>query len=277
MKQIRFLFRGLLAGCFALSMVTTLSAQSSQEGIVKVVSLKGAARYTVSGDSNWKPVKVGLVLKPGSVIWTAGDSYVDVVLNNARATEGLGSAMGTDVTEVTTPDSGYRPKAVQDAIRIFENTVLGVDKLTVTKTGADTSSETQLDLKAGRIFGTVKKLSATSVYEIKIPNGVAGIRGTIYLLGSDGVLSVLTGSVVISYVSNGVPVVKEVPQGFQFDPKTGLVTEITNPVLRELARLAQIFANYLPNMRGTTFIRDNTIYNVSPIQSGGSGDSEQQN
>ena len=68
--------------------------------------------------------------------------------------------------------------AEQNIVRMWENTLLGVDKLTFTQTGADVVTETQLDLKAGHIFGMVKKMSAASKYEVKIPNGVAGIRGT---------------------------------------------------------------------------------------------------
>lgn len=272
MKQIRSFIRGLLIGCFALGIVTSLSAQS-QDGIIKVVNLKGAARYMVAGTTEWKPVKVGALLKPGTVIQTAADSYVDLVLNNARATQGLSSSLASEADLSLTSSSsgsgggaGPAPKAKQDAIRIFENTVLSVDKLTITKTGADKVTETQLDLKAGRIFGTVTKLSAASVYEIKIPNGVAGIRGTIYLISADGVVDVLTGSVVVSYVSNGVVVTKEVPAGYQFNPATGDVTPISNPLLRELARLAQLFAKYLPQTPPITYTHDNTIYNVSPTK-----------
>ena len=256
----------LITAIIATAMVTTLSAQTTQEGFVKVVSLKGAARTMPDG----KAVKIGEILKPGAIIQTAADSYVDLVLNNSKAMQGLGSAMSDEEASKsvsTSGDNGYKPKAVQDAIRIFENTVLGVDKLTVTKAGDEVVSETQLDLKAGRIFGTVKKLSAASVYEIKVPNGVAGIRGTIYLIGADGVVSVLTGSVVISYVSNGVVMTKEVPAGYQFNPNTGQVTPITSPLLKQLVRLAEIFSKYLPNLPGTTYLYDNTIYNVSPVQS----------
>ena len=269
MKQILPVIRVILAGCFALAMATTVSAQTTQDGIAKVVNLKGAARYMVGGSSDWKAIKVGLILKPGAVIQTAADSYVDLVLNNSKATQGLGSALSADIptsTSTSSADEGYKPRAVQDAIRVFENTVVGVDKLTITKTGADTVTETQLDLKAGRIFGTVKKLSAASVYEIKIPNGVAGIRGTIYLIGADGVLSVLTGSVVMSYVHNGQVITKEVPQGYQFNPATGEITPISNPILKELSKLAQIFSRYLPNMPGISYPFDHTIYFVSPTK-----------
>jgi hypothetical protein len=270
MKQMCLFVRGILAACFVLAFVTATSA-ATQDGIVKVVNLKGAARYMPAGGSDWKPLKTGMLLKPGAIIQTAADSYVDVVLNNAKATQGLNSALSAEPASYNPnePSGNYRPKAVQDAVRIFENTVLSVDKLTINKTGADTVTETQLDLKAGRIFGTVKKLSASSVYEVKIPNGVAGIRGTIYLISADGTVSVLTGEVVVSYVSNGVVTTKDVPAGYQFDPSTGQVTPISNPLLRELIRLAQMFSHYMPTFVEITLPNDKTIYRVSPIESHG--------
>ena len=101
----------------------------------------------------------------------------------------------------------YQPSSEQNMVRIWENTLLGVDKLTETHTGADVVTETQLDLKAGRITGTVKKMSAASKYEVKIPNGVAGIRGTVYDISAEGVIKVLSGSVVLAYVGpDGAPV-----------------------------------------------------------------------
>ena len=78
----------------------------------------------------------------------------------------------------------------------------------------------------------------------------------------------LTGSVVISYVSNGAVVTKEVPAGFQFNPATGQVTPITNPILQQITRLARLFSKYLPNIPGTTYVFDHTIYNVSPTTTG---------
>lgn len=266
MKQIRSLVRALLGSVVVFALTATLSAQA-EEGSIKVVNLKGRARYTMGTSGEWKDIKVGTVLRPGTIIQTASDSYVDVVLNNTKATQGLSSALSSDVTEVST-SSGTTGKAkvVQDAVRVFENTVISFDKLSLTKTGADTVTDTQLDLKAGRIFGTVKKLSASSTYEIKIPNGVAGIRGTIYLIGADGVVSVLTGDVVVSYMMNGSLVTKEVPAGYQFDPTTGQVTPLSNPLLQQLYRLAQIFARYLPNMPAVSYTHDHTIYNVSPTE-----------
>jgi hypothetical protein len=83
---------------------------------------------------------------------------------------------------------------------------LAIDKLTAEDTGTDMVTETQLDLRAGRITGSVKKLSAASRYEIKFPTGVAGIRGTLYSITSGGVVQVGLGSVVVSYLKDGAVV-----------------------------------------------------------------------
>jgi hypothetical protein len=62
----------------------------------------------------------------------------------------------------------------QNVVRLSGGTTLKIDTLTVSDTGADTVSDTELDLQAGRIFASVKKLSDTSKYLVKIPNGIAG-------------------------------------------------------------------------------------------------------
>ena len=74
----------------------------------------------------------------------------------------------------------------QNVIRMWGNTVLAIDKLTQFDTGVQTVSDTELDLRAGRIFFNVKKMSATSQFIIKIPNGVAGIRGSVGFDDSTG-------------------------------------------------------------------------------------------
>jgi hypothetical protein len=162
--------------------------------------------------------------------------------------------------------SVYQPKTEQDAVRIFENTVLGIDKLTVDQTGADTVTETQLDLKAGSIFGAVKKLSAASKYEIKIPTGVAGIRGTIYFISADGVLRVLTGSVVLAYVSaDGSVVTQVIAAGQQFDLRNAQFSSATGSALNDMRSLAK---NFSPGLRWppTILIPDHTLCPVSPKQ-----------
>jgi hypothetical protein len=106
------------------------------------------------------------------------------------------------------------------------------------ETGADTVSETQLDLKAGHIFGSVKKMSAASKYEVKIPNGVAGIRGTVYDLTVEGVLKVTAGSVVLAYVGADSTVVTQVVLGGQeFDARSGQITPLPPSEMQTLLHI----------------------------------------
>ena len=56
--------------------------------------------------------------------------------------------------------------------------MLAIDRVSATDTGADRVTETELDLRTGSIFFSVKKQAAASRFEIKFPNGIAGIRGT---------------------------------------------------------------------------------------------------
>jgi hypothetical protein len=83
-------------------------------------------------------------------------------------------------------------------------------------------TETLLDLKKGSIFGTVKKQAAASRFEVKIPNGVAGIRGTIFLIKSAGLVACIQGSVVAAYTAaSGDVNTQPVGAGQEFDCSTG--------------------------------------------------------
>jgi hypothetical protein len=156
------------------------------------------------------------------------------------------------------------PTAEQDMVRIWENTVLGVDKMTSTETGADVVTETQLDLKAGHIFGMVKKMSAASKYEVKIPNGVAGIRGTTYDISAEGVVKVFVGSVVLAYVGPDGTVVTQVVMTLQqFDARTGVLSSLSDFDRDAFRRLvAQLPSGFTPAPR--VLSTDKTLNFVSP-------------
>ena len=122
------------------------------------------------------------------------------------------------------------PTAGQNIVRMWENTLLSIDKLTGMENGADVVTDTQLDLKAGHIFGIENKMSAASKYEVKIPNGVAGIRGTVYDISAEGVVKVWAGSVVLAYVGPEGTVATQVIMGSQqFDARTGVLTHLSDP------------------------------------------------
>lgn len=264
MKNIQRVSKFLVFAGIAIAMVASAAAQQMGQGTAKVVRIKGSARYATENNV-WQPLKVGDVLRAGSIVQTADKSRVDMVLGDS---EEIASEAGPSGGGVGAGGGGamYQPIAEQNFIRVWENSVLAIDKLLMANTGTDTISETQLDLKTGKLFGTVKKMSAASKYEIKIPNGVAGVRGTIYTISSDGIVSVLVGSVVIAYVdASGNVVTKVVTGGQQFDSRDGSVTPIPDFNQKEMVRSAKD-ARIGPNTPPTTFVQDNTVYYVSPTQ-----------
>ena len=224
MKNIRRIFQSLAVLTIALAMVATATAQQMVQATAKVVRIKGDARYATAANV-WQPLKVGDTLNAGAIIQTAKDSRVDLVLGEKDAI--ANEHKWGEVIQ-------YQPEVEQDFVRVWENSVMAIDKLMVADTGADQIKETQLDLRAGRIFGTVKKLSAASRYEVKIPNGVAGIRGTIYIISAEGVLSVMKGSVGIAHPDGSGNVVTQVVVGGQsYDCRTGQFTPIPEYLNRD--------------------------------------------
>ena len=122
---------------FATALVAgDLSAQVFP-GKAKVRSIKGSASYVLPGETA-KPLKVGTVLTTGSTVKTDARSSVDLFLGNSAG-----------------------------VVRLTENSVLALDKLSLTDTGADTVVDIQLHVPEGTIVGNVNKLAAASRYQIE--------------------------------------------------------------------------------------------------------------
>jgi len=265
-KTMKRLTTGLVACALALAFVSSVPAQSVTQGKARVVRIGGHARFT-TGNNVWQPLHVGDIVKPGTVIQTENKegAFVDLVLGDGSGSLGMASAEGGPASAAITPIA-YKPNAEQNVVRIWQNSALGIDKLTSTDTGADVVTETQLDLRAGRVLGTVKKMNSASKYEIKLPNGVAGIRGTFYDVTADGVVRVSSGSLVFAYMAaDGTVTTKVVVAGQQFDARTGEVTPIPEDVLRFMDSVERLLlAMGIPGKEGTEFVRDHTIHHVSP-------------
>lgn len=277
MKQSQRLTNGFIACGIALAMVSSLAAQTAVEGAAKVVRIKGSARYSVGG-GQWQNLKVGSVLKAGTIIQTDTQegSYVDLMLGDgampmAGGPPPAGAAYQPYVPSSLSSSTSYKPSAEQNMVRVWQNTALGIDKLTTMQTGADNVTETFLDLKAGRITGNVKKMSAASKYEVKLPNGVAGIRGTIFDITADGVVRVLIGSVVMAWVDNstGNVVTQVVMGGQQYDAKTAQMSPLPPADVKVIDK---IIVGMRPAGMGaaapTTYVPDKTINFGSPIVEG---------
>lgn len=268
MKQTRILATWLAVCAVALAMATNATAQSSRERVGTVTKVKGAARVS-SGNNIWRPLKAGDILRAGMVVQTAGSSFVDIVIGDAG--DATASAVVTPVRAGAgggggAGGSGGKAAVQQDVIRVTADSVLAIDKLSSMQTGADKVTETELDLRSGKIFGAVKKQSAASRFEVKIPNGVAGIRGTIFSISADGVVSALDGAVWVAWTVDGVTSTKMVPHGYRFDIRTPNVepTPIPESERQSMIEMAKagLIAGYTDK---TKFIADRTILYVSPV------------
>lgn len=214
--KIRSLFTNLVVCGITLALASSLMAETKQV-TAKVVRLKGQARYKI-GNGAWTPLKTGQTVGAGAIIETAADSHVDLAIGEGAAPK-PSLTVGTMMT--------YQPATAQNMIRVWDNSRMAIDTLTVTQTGADVVSETQLDLQAGHIFGSVKKMSAASRYEVKIPNGVAGIRGTTYDINVDGIIKVLDGSIFLNYKNGKGDNASQVIMTEQmFDARTGVLSQL---------------------------------------------------
>ena len=169
----------------------------------------------------------------------------------------------------------YKPPAEQNAVRMTGDTLLAIDKLTVSDTGLDSVSDTELDLRQGGIYNSVKKLSGASQYLIKIPNGIAGVRGTLFYIDASGRCIVYKNTVVLSLIgSDGKPITVVVGEGKQFDPKnlgngqSGPLPPGISPLPPGLSEeLDQIFAALRTLYYGeVNFTYDSTECHISPTQ-----------
>ena len=258
-------FVSALVGGFVLSLAVGAHAQSTtKQGYATIVRMEGEARYS-AGDNVWHPLTVGQTLGPGNVIQSAPNARVDIVLGDripqriATTPDKVAPAVDAKVRDMIS----YQAKAEQNVIRMEGNTILAIDKLQIGNTGVDAVSDTELDLRQGTIFGSVKKLSAESKYLIKTPNSIAGVRGTTFTMSANGDLTVISGSMVVSHTGpNGQVTTVVLGPGEQYDPNTGQTTQLTPQELRQDEQTAIFTVTIVEGV--ISFANDRTIIYISP-------------
>jgi hypothetical protein len=250
-----------------LSLAASVSAQSIHPGVATVVRISGEATYTI-GDGKWHPLVAGKILAAGSVLKTGPDSTVDIVLGKTvpmpQATS-VPNRISEAADDAVRGYVSYKPSVEQNTVRMVGNTILAIDKLTVSDTGLDSVSDTELDLRQGGIYNSVKKLSGASQYLIKIPNGIAGVRGTLFYIEASGKCSAFKNSLVLSIIgSNGKPDTVVVGEGSQYNPQTGK----TSPLAPEMInQLDQTFSALRTTYQGiVNFTFDRTQCHISPTK-----------
>lgn len=172
MKLFRRLTWGYVVAIAAAAFLSVPAQAKANRAVIRAIH--GSAQMSSNKGQTWQNAKVGSFLGANASIKTAADSTADLFLG----------------------DNG-------PVVRVTPDTQLGIDKLDLENTGIEKVIETQLDLRSGRILGSVKKMAAASKYEVKTPVGVAGIRGTEYSIDARGKVTIITGSAVVVYVIDG--------------------------------------------------------------------------
>ncbi len=269
MKKIQL----LVVSGLILAVCSIARADSVKPASITIVGVQGQARYSTDG-KQWHPLVGGKILGSGAVIETAANSSVDLVVSGtpipvtpAPAVSQISPAFSMSPDPNVRGFSTAKPRAEQNVIRMGASTMLAVDKLTVINTSADSVSDTELDLRAGNVFTSVKKMSASSQYIIKLPDGVAGIRGSSGSLGADGSAQWLTGTLVVSHVgADGAPHVTDVPAGYGLNAN-GQVEPLSPQVLAALRTIATGIETLLAQI--TVIDHDITMCYISPTQGQG--------
>lgn len=268
MKNFKSVLAAILCAAIA-SVAASASAQNTKQGYVTAVRVQGIVTYSLGKDQPEHPLVAGKYLPPGAIVFTKDNGVADLVLGKfvdlpqaKWAPERISLAPDAQVRGFVT----YKPTADQNAIRLTPNSTLAIDKLTIVDTGSDTVSDTELDLKKGKIFASVRKLSGASQYIVKLPNGVAGVRGTLFSISVDGTVACFeskNGGVILALtLPDGSNKTFLIAEGQLLDPATGTPAAIS-PQLNKI--LDQVFkALRTTYFQVVNFEYDHTDRRVSP-------------
>jgi hypothetical protein len=207
-----------LAAVMLLAAAIACRAQDETGLTAKVIRVKGDARFT-SDQKTWRVLKSGQVLSAGACVQTAiVDASVEIEI--------------ADPSKGGSGKSGWKQGAGANSIVLMTNTVLVFTKLSASGTGADHIADTELDLRAGRVFGSVRNFSSGSKFSVSFATGVAGMvgevedsHGTVFVLNSSGSLKMLSGRLAVAIASENTTA-QVVAGGQQFDPATGKITDL---------------------------------------------------
>jgi hypothetical protein len=218
----------------------------------------------------WQSIKTGDVLRPGTVIQTSADdgSYVDLLLEDRKAAAPQPVTYRPSIPDSrATAGASFQPTSEQNVVRIWGDSALGIDRLIAMETGADLVTETQLDLKRGRVSGSVKKLSAASKFDIKLPNGMAEVRGTLFDIQAVGIVRVYIGSLVVAWVDPKTQkVTTQIVMGGQlYDAPSNHVSLLSTESMEEFQQLSLRLMEVQTAPSLMPVASDYTVIGMSPV------------
>src|SRR4051812_23835719 len=148
-----------------LAFLLMVASVRGETASIQIKSVQGRVLYSIDHQT-WLSAEPELVLAPGSVLKTVDNSSADLILKDSST-----------------------------VLRMTPGTVLEMKRLDKTVAGEQVITETGLVLKSGSIVGSQRKLARPSHFDIALPDGVATIRGTEYVIRADGAVSVVSGAV----------------------------------------------------------------------------------
>jgi hypothetical protein len=192
-------------GLTAFSSDSLQPAPDANKGVV-FKTISGTVEFSTQ-PGQWQPLQLDSKVGGGAIICTHANSTLDFYLHESKTT-----------------------------LRLTPNSKLEIATLKSWNTGEQDVTDTQLKLLEGSIVGVQNKLVKPSHFQIIMPNGVATIVGTEYLVRADGAVTVLSGSVSVNYnlPGNKGSVKVDVPAGYSFDPATGKVVPTTPEYLKSI-------------------------------------------
>jgi hypothetical protein len=171
----------LIACALALVLSTSADAAAMKKSKAKAIGVHGDVQFRIA-DGPWMAVHENDEFGSETTIKTTGpDSHVNLWV-----------------------------KQNDSSVRILPNSTLKIENMSFVG-GADGDSDTMLNLQSGTVVGSVTKLSRSSHYEIRTPNGVAGIRGTDFAITVEGLadgtyrvtFTCVKGEVIAAALVNG--------------------------------------------------------------------------
>ncbi|MGL4368827.1 MAG: FecR family protein, partial [Spirochaetota bacterium] len=145
------------------------SKQSGTSAIAVICTIGSVSVVTQSGE---KTLSVGDTLSAGDEIVAGAGSLADIQFGS------------------------------ESVVRVFQSTRFKIDSSVIGKN----ESVNALSMGSGKLFVASSKLSKNSSFKIKTNTAVAAVRGTSYMISSDGKtsnVSVLSGKIKVNPVVNG--------------------------------------------------------------------------
>ncbi len=197
---------GLVAGLCFISTPHAFAGIEPASACIQAVD-GTAAYYQKDGNLHWERLRPQMELAAGATIKTGDDCSVDLVLRSS----------GT-------------------VLRLRPNSILRFETLTHQPAAEKEITESSLNLVAGSIVGSQRKLAVPSRFQVKAGGNVVTIVGTEYLVRADGAVTCLSGEISVNYnlPGNGGSVKVVVAAGYSFNPITGQVVPTTSAYLQNI-------------------------------------------